>query len=372
MVSEVPDSDRELPSQQRSRAASHAGLAPDTVAAALDRLGGHISEFDQRLLIECPFDHYVRRLDQYPAIASYSHISPAVKEIGRIISERVGERGLERYHQGVMLTLILRSMARLQATNLPEDIKSLFADNFSRIARNIVRDADSPGFYLYPNFSKELAICTLRLIPAGVQKVELNGLPRRYFLTIRSRTLLGSLSFLAFHLGGIKPLYELHTDSRDPKAMVLFHPAGWAQFYARVARLLEMNPGVMGLFGSSWFFDPALERISPELAYLRTMVTENGGRLIYLRPCSQTSREDALMYSAKRRKAFGEGQYVPTEYLVAWPRRALIDWAGRASSMGPGPAVPRHEHSPVMSGQDGARPKERPASHPSGKEVTRG
>ncbi len=198
--------------------------------------------------------------------------------------------------------------------------------------RNIARDHDAPAFYVYPKFTKELAICTLRLIPAGVQKLHLHGLPRRPLLSLNPRRLIDSLGFLIFQLRGSSPFYQIHTDSRDAKAMLLFRPAGWLEFYRRVARLLELNPAVLGLFGSSWFFDPALARVSPELAYLSRLVTDHGGRLICRGPCGQGSREDALSLSARRRELFAAGEYVPMDYLAVWPRRELIAAAGGESS----------------------------------------
>jgi hypothetical protein len=269
-----------------------------------------------------------------------------------------------------MLSLILCSLGRLDAAGLPEEIPALFADNFGRIARNIARDADPPGFYLYPGFSKELAICTMRLIPAGVQKVHLHGLPRRDVLPRSPRGLLRSLGRLA-SLGGFQPLYEMHTDSRDVRAMAQFHPAGWARFYQRAARLLERNPGVRGLFGSSWFFDPALAEVSPELAYLRTLVTDHGGWLVCLGACDRAAHEDALLRSPRRKEWFEQGRYHPRKYLVVWPRRELIAWAGRSSAAGPGAAGAgagaQAEPSARIVGHDGARSAERPGLVPSGK-----
>lgn len=102
---------------------------------------------------------------------------------------------------------------------------------------------------------------------------------------------------MLFVLGGHKPLYEMHTDSRDSKAILRFTPDGWAEFYRRVSVLLEVNPSVRGVFGGSWFFDPKLEQVSPRLAYLRRLVIDNGGYSLRIGPCDSDGIEDATLLS---------------------------------------------------------------------------
>jgi hypothetical protein len=118
----------------------------------------------------------------------------------------------------------------------------------------------------------------------------------------------------------------MHTDSNDPELMSDFNPEGWERFYRRTAALLELHTRVRGVFGVSWFFDPELETISPRLAYLRTKVTRNGGRLFRLGPSAQ-SRADATARSEMRRRLVAEGRYAPTRYLLILPRGPLMQWA---------------------------------------------
>ncbi len=327
-------SDRSLSSLAGSRevlgALRESDNPSDFIAEVIDRLVIDLSRLNERLLTAYPAERYLEYLDAYPEVGCYTYVSAAVKGLHGTIRGIVGEKGLERYHQLVMLRLILRSAQRLKTADVPDDVRSFIADNFARIVRNIARDRDPPGFYLYPSISKELAICRLHLVPAGAQKVCLHGFSRRALLACEpSSGLLRARKLAAFVLGGSRRLYEMHTDSRDPRAMALFTPAGWIRFYKLVADLLRRDPRVNGVFGSSWFFDPVLERVSPELAYLRTLVTDHGGWLFRLGACDRASTEDAIRFSPQRRGLFERGEYAPMKHLVVWPRDELISWSER-------------------------------------------
>jgi hypothetical protein len=113
----------------------------------------------------------------------------------------------------------------------------------------------------------------------------------------------------------------------DLRAMKQFTPDGWIASFARIAELLELNPTVRGVAGVAWFYDPAVARISPHLAYLQTPATQ-GGFLIKM-PTPPHDVQNALVRSTVRKKLYAEGKYSPTCYLLAWPRRPLLAWARR-------------------------------------------
>ena len=95
-------------------------------------------------------------------------------------------------------------------------------------------------------------------------------------------------------------------------------------------RLAELYPKVRCLFGSAWLFDPEMEVISPHLTFLRLLVTENGGHLLYFGSSSQ-DYANATRTSKTRRRLVQEGKYTPTSYFVCWPRKSLLEWARRAA-----------------------------------------
>ena len=123
-----------------------------------------------------------------------------------------------------------------------------------------------------------------------------------------------ALRFAFLEQGGLGPYYEMHTHSQDVRAMRAFNPRGWSQFYLRVAELLRRNPR-MKVIGVAWFFDPVLSDVSPDLAYLRLLVTDHGGRLFPLGPAGASGTQDAIAFSTERRR-LERGGPVPADELA--------------------------------------------------------
>lgn len=97
--------------------------------------------------------------------------------------------------------------------------------------------------------------------------------------------------------------------------------------------MLRINPRVLGIFAESWFFDPALEPISPRLDHLWKLPRAGGARLFDV-GASREHTENALFKSETRRRLHREGRYRPTGYMVIWPRAELIRWAAEAIAAG--------------------------------------
>jgi hypothetical protein len=291
-----------------------------------DRIAREIATLDRNLLSSFPIAKYLECIEKYPKISNYGYINQELKDFCRSIVYRSSERALELYHQLILVNLILIGKEKIEKNQLPEDIKKLCNSNFDRVAREIESGGNTECYnYGHDKFRKNMAICSLRLIPAGAQKINLSGISRRFLFRKGFTQFMEGIIFGLFELGGFYPLYEMHTDSNDPELMADFNEDGWIKFYGRVYELLKTQPDVKGVFGSSWFFDPKLEKISPRLLYLRKIVTDNGGKLFYLGSNSQTIR-DATLKSTTRRKLYEENKYMPTSYLLVWPRKKLISW----------------------------------------------
>ena len=95
--------------------------------------------------------------------------------------------------------------------------------------------------------------------------------------------------------------------------------------------LLKQDKRIKGVFGVSWFYDPQLTEISPRLVYLRKLFTDNGGRVFYIGPNEQATK-DALTRSQTRRDLYEQGKYVPTHYIIIWSRKDVLAWADKYSS----------------------------------------
>ena len=285
-----------------------------------------IERMDPNRLKEHPIADCIRLLNGSPDRSSYSHVPPKVVDM----LEAAGERGhplSSGYHQLLLLELIAHQKARIATSGLPASIKCWYARNFKRIADDAANDRQPPGFYHFRNdkYLKDLGVCNGRIIPAGAQKLNRYNLP----LGALRHGGIGQLVAAALcvvRMGGLGPVYDMHTDSHDPELMSEFSPQGWRDFYRNVAELMQVQRDVRGLFGIGWFFDPQVAEISPRLAYLRDLVHESGGRIIKV-GANEGARESALATSPTRRRLHEEGRYLPTDYMALWDRRALLRWA---------------------------------------------
>ena len=196
------------------------------------------------------------------------------------------------------------------------------------MSRKLIKGTVS--FFLFSNdkFCKDVSTCMLSLIPAGRQKIHLDGIARRFVFKSGALQAVKLLSFILFELGGFKPLYHMHSDNRDRDLLKEFNFEGTKRFYLRVAALLKLNARIRGVFGIGWLNDPQLENISPELWRSVEYVVNNGGKLFNL-GASSTAKRGATMLSSKRKRLYEEGKYVPKDYMLVWSRKRILSWAER-------------------------------------------
>jgi len=173
-------------------------------------------------------------------------------------------------------------------------------------------------------FRKDLSICLLLSFPCAAQMVEQTGaIPRRTLFTGGP----GQALRLGAHLvrTGLRssPYLEIHAHT---PMLGDFNPAGWARCYDLVAELLAMRPQWLGLVSGSWFYDPVLARISPRLSYLADTPLRGGAFRVRLGASAEDARL-ATATSPTRRALVESGSYVPTRWLLVWPRKPLLAWA---------------------------------------------
>ncbi|MCP5106798.1 MAG: hypothetical protein GY950_25670 [bacterium] len=299
---------------------------------------GQVPRFSKEPLVErlrgtgvldrFPVEKYIGLLDRYKFGAHYRYVSPDVRHFCDGIIEAGGEGELELYHKLVLVTLVERAREQPGFLKFPADVQQLFTVNFDRILKKIDSGRAKRGYYLYSGdkFFKDLGTCRLTLIPAGAQKLYVGRMGRKFLIKGGWLQSLRGLRLLVFETRGFKPFYRMAMDSRDRDLMKEFNPGGWVRFFKRAAELLKIDKRIKGVCGSSWFFDPLLKEISPELSYLRDTVLEGGARIFYV-DTSEGAVRDALTMSPKRIKLHKEGKYHPKIYMMVLPRKRLIKWA---------------------------------------------
>ena len=292
-------------------------------AAALEVLTVRLANEHGQPLRHFPIADYIRLLEPASSVRRYRLVPEAARDWCRAIERACGPATLELYHRAVLAQLIAGCGERLGALAVPESIVALTARALQRIVEQM--DVTESGYYRHENdlFAKDLAQCQLRLLQCGSELVAIrSGVPRRVLFCDGTRQFSRAARFFS-HNGGFRPWYGSHWDRRLIRE---FTPNAYDQCYLRMAQLLEFNPPIRGVMSSSWWFDPALEHISPDLVFLRRVPEENGAQLFKI-GTSEDSARDALLRSPERKRLHEAGKYRPTVYLLAWARHDMLAWA---------------------------------------------
>ena len=252
----------------------------------------------------------------------YKFFPQAAKDMVESIRSEHGVIAVHALMRSVLLQAIIALIDNRSLDKLPPRVLQYQRKHLYRIAKDSRCDLDWLDIS-HDLFHKEFGLTTLRLFAAGAQLVDIRcGIPRSVLFNQGLGNLPKRLWTMA-GLGGFKPYFQLHTHSFN---LDQFHEQGWNECYRCCAELYALYPQALGMFGSSWFFDPALELISPRLSYLRKIPGAGGAHFM-----SDTEGRDtinnALSTSATRRDLYEKGQYNPIEYMLIWGRKAQITWA---------------------------------------------
>ena len=277
------------------------------------------------LFEQYPIEDHVALLDATPRGKGYYYLLPEVTAYWHNILDGYGVEGLETYNRVTMLFLISTFQKRTALVDYPDSIVSQFWQNFERIEKKIAESDLGTYEHTSDLLQKDLAICLQRTFPAGGAWIvdEHCGFSRAILLSGGFRQFFKFLYFLLFVVRGNRPFYVTHTHMSLVRGFTSHEREAC---HARIAEMLESDTEMKGVFASGWLYDPALEKVSPRLAYLRKHPQDNGAWVFRV---GEDIDSGALSKSATRRKLFEEGKYVPTAYLVVWPRKKIIDWARR-------------------------------------------
>jgi hypothetical protein len=229
----------------------------------------------------------------------------------------------------VLAQLIASHETVLRDRRIPPSVAILVEGAFRRVLHDTHDTAE--GFYRHENdlFAKDLATCRLKLLPCGSELIDVcAGVSRHVLLRGGASQLLTGAWFFVAKARGFRSWYESHWDRRLIRE---FTPRAYDQCYHRISELLELNPQIRGVMSSSWWFDPVLESISPELAFLRT-VPEKAGAVLLRIGVDADSTRDAIRFSRERARLCAGGTYTPTVFMLAWHRHDLIRWSRRGGT----------------------------------------
>jgi hypothetical protein len=256
--------------------------------------------------------------------ARYEDLGNPFATLSAALEGRFERSTLLAINRLLIVDLAMRLSETMATRVIPDDVLALYPAATARLIAYL-RDVDDPD-YCYPSerYMKDLRFVSGLTVPCGAQVVDLRSV-------IGHKALLHWLLSqpAARHVATVlrwrdrAPWFRIHTESRH---LDDFNEAGWNACYVRIAALLQMHPDVLGMAGTSWFYDPQLESISPRLSYLRLRPME-GGASIVRHGTSDFDIRAATSTSETRRRLYEAGKYRPAAYTLLWPREALLDWA---------------------------------------------
>ena len=259
-----------------------------------------------------------RRGPQAQAWPSYKQLPEPIDASIHELRQRHGELALAPFYRA-----LLRSLPEDSAHLLAHSTHA-FTDEIERLRlRSLQRIQAQYGARDDADFKldiclKDIAICNGTLFPAGARVVEISpGFPRNLIIRSGFSQACRFVNLLS-GMGGNGPCYQLHVHLSELQE---FNPAGWQRTLARLASMLRLNTGIRGVFASAWFYDPAIAKVSPKLAYLRETALQTGAREFLWGP---DKSNNALVRSESRKRMFETGQYQPQVYYLIWPRKSLI------------------------------------------------
>lgn len=273
-------------------------------------------------------ERYIQTFDDLRSPIAYDHVPAEARQTCAALAASGGDAAVESFHRLVLLRLIEGFEARALRVGLPDWLRArtlaflhdLQAGLWAK-RRRLTLDQDS--------FLKDLAVCRLKLWPVGAELLDIaSGVPRRPLLQGGAGHALAAFAYLSLSLRGFKPFYETHFDDRHAKG---FSPDGYRDLYVTIGRLLRVAPMIKGVFSGSWWHDPAVAKISPNLAFLNELPLAGGARIFPLGTDPHTIKA-ATRLSQERAQLVQDGSYQPTNYLLVWGRDELLRWADRQTA----------------------------------------
>jgi hypothetical protein len=274
-----------------------------------------------QILADAPVRATLATYKDYDAGAGYDQLRPRLRELCTALVARCGEQLTLHYGLALLATLIGDHEQRWHESALDAELEPCFIDSFHRIltavarggARSLMLDTDA--------FAKELAICLYRLVPAGGQLIGPGAaFPRRLVIRRPTRATITAARYLLFNAGGFAPFAIFHTSLFQRH---WFTPEGWEFAFRCMPAVFRSFPALKGLIAISWFFDPALRNISPELSFVREIPRRWGAVFVHVGRDSGAD-SDALLLSRQRRELFEAGKYVPEIHAFVVSKKDIL------------------------------------------------
>lgn len=211
---------------------------------------------------------------------------------------------------------------RVERLRMPQEVIDLYPFWLERLSVFLL---EGEGDYPLDYWIKDVRFALALSVPGGRSQILDMSWPMGLGETVRHVRDGHGLGALTNYVryNAARPWLQNHTESRW---LDDFNPEGWDRMWRTAAAVLKAHPRLAGAMGASWFYDPQLETVSPRLNYLRADPLQGGAWLVHQGP-GDIHTERATATSPTRRALMEAGDYTPTSWLLAWPRKELIAWA---------------------------------------------
>jgi hypothetical protein len=325
----------------------------DRISEKVREFTAELLEFYPLLLTKYPLYLYDKEIKPYTEYYSFIFFSPKLVKIFDRIEKQYNANAVALYHKLSLSTFMLDTIEKLESQNVPVRIIALYHKWFDRVYRDFSVQPDSYYHHEKDPFRKDLAVCRRKAIPVGgawivelsriITKNQLtnfwlygekkasttfiNKRLRKRVLTLLHRLRLDDriipiLMLILERLSVYRPYYVIHTVDRY---LPRFNERQMNQAYMNISELLKLHSNICGIYRESWFLDPNLKDISPELSFLWEVPKKNGAKLFHTETSDEAVKK-AIIMSPLRRKLYEEGEYMPMSYAYIWPRDEFLRW----------------------------------------------
>lgn len=259
-----------------------------------------------------PFERFEDAQRVRATVSKYNHVPAEAASLVEGLAEPLRAPWL----CALLLWHIDRFDEIFAASGLHPEFALHYADAFNRILDQI--DAD-PAFadLAKDSFLKDLWLARIVMIPAFAQVWwPHSGLSAKAVL----RAGPAAAAYVFLRCGGRRPFLEGHT--HDPVAKAYWNEPGWREALRLAALALPALPRACGIFGTAWFYDPAIKQISPRIAFAQDLQVGAGAHRFKI-GSNEAAIANATLTSAERRNRYRDGLYLPTDYAIIWSRRDL-------------------------------------------------
>lgn len=253
---------------------------------------------------------------------SYKHFSETARDMVARTAMLCGGATARMLLRAALERSISAGIERGQFQRLPPLCAQYHAAQLERISS----DADVHASWLDladDLFQKEFGIVSLRLYVAGSNLVDYRcGIPRSVIFGEGIRKMWTNLRVMR-RLGGFKPYFQGHIHTFNLAAL---SERGRDDFYRCCVELFALYPTCLGMFCSSWYYDPDLAAISPRLSYLRAVPVAGGAHLMHV-GSGGDAIANATSKSETRRRLHAAGEYTPKTFMFVWGKEEMRRWA---------------------------------------------